>query len=56
MEFRQEKRNLPGEVKKECRGIVTVDFGLKRLRRHFLGKEGEKRMSRTPMPKEQIQR
>ena len=42
MEFRQEKLNLPGDVKKECRGIVTVDFGLKRLRRHFLGKEGER--------------
>lgn len=42
MEFRQERLNLPGEVKKGYRGIVTVDFGLERLRRHSLGKKEEK--------------
>lgn len=42
LEFRQEGLILPGEVKKGYRGIVTIDFGLERLRRHSMNKEGEK--------------
>lgn len=42
LEFRRERLNLLGEVKKGYRGMVTADFGLERLRRHSLGKKEEK--------------
>ena len=42
LEFIQERLKLPGDFKKQCRGIITVAFGLERLRRRFLGKEEEK--------------
>lgn len=52
LEFIQERLKLPGDFKKKCRGIVTVSFGLERLRRRFFW--ARKRRKATKEKKEDI--
>lgn len=54
LEFRQERLNLPGEVKIGCKGIVIVDSGLERLIRHSLGKGRERGYLRREKLHDQI--